>query len=172
MTLSRSTIALFCILLAPLGSSAQDRIVTEGRQCVAIADGARRLACFDGVFASAGAAATEAAAGARPASTAAIPDANATGDFGLTEAQKQARNPDAVKVTGPKEVTGVVSSIDRRRTGEVVVTLDNGQVWVQSDMSTTLRVRAGSTVSITSGALGSYFLSGDGRPPVRVRRVK
>lgn len=69
-----------------------------------------------------------------------------------------------------------VASLDRTPYGQLIVTLQNGQLWVQTDRIQLFDARRKtgeqSTVSISSAALGSYQmqLNGDG-PWFRVRRV-
>jgi len=64
---------------------------------------------------------------------------------------------------------------DRRRVyklrGEAVVTLDNGQVWEQSDTDSRGRLQPGAAVSIRRGSLGSFWLSAP-KAGFRVRRVR
>lgn len=75
-------------------------------------------------------------------------------------------------------ITGApVASVRHTRDG-VIVTLENGQVWRQTDSTHVMRVRdrhmeAGLTVEIERGLLGSYFmeLSHD-RRRMRARRIQ
>jgi hypothetical protein len=173
---TRSAIVVLCSVLAPSVSPAQDDITKAGHRCAAMTDSAQRLACFDRLFVSAGPTATE--PGARDPAHAPVmvaesaAAANTADDFGLTKAQKQAADPDKVPKAERGEITAVVTGVTRRKTGETLVTLDNGQVWLQSDMTIKLLLKEGTTVTIGSGALGSYFLRANDRPSVRVRRVK
>ena len=56
--------------------------------------------------------------------------------------------------------------------GELVVTLENNQVWVQIDVDNKARVKAGDTVTIKRGTLGSYLLVSPNGVATRVRRSK
>lgn len=167
-------------------------------RCTAIADDAARLACYDSIFRTPGGttpvgAATAAAptgAGAPPASAAATaaaaagatPPATPTQDFGLTPARKQSLEAAEAKATGapkppeepavPDSLTARVATAAHRVTGELVVILDNGQVWVQIDTETKGRVREGDEVTIRKGTLGSFLLVTPNHILVRVRRVK
>lgn len=161
--------------------------------CAAIGDDSERLACYDRIFrapletaAAAGAASTTAGAAATttvaptstpavaPAAAAAIAPAAATpsDDFGLTEAAKRARDPERAKDEKSEGVTATVAAVARRPAGELLVTLDNGQVWTQVDVDQRARVVVGDTVSIKRGALSSYLLVTQSRYATRVRRVK
>jgi hypothetical protein len=52
------------------------------------------------------------------------------------------------------------------------IQLDDSSVWVQTDGKPIFRTpKAGLAVVVKHGALGSYFLSVDGAPGVKVRRV-
>lgn len=114
------------------------------------------------------------AAAAAPGTSTGAAAATPAEDFGLTEAQKQSRdsaNP-ARAEKRLESLTAVVTAAEQARTGEVQVTLDNGQVWRQADTSMRLFVKPGDTVTIRAAKLGSFMLSLPGRPAVRVRRVK
>ncbi len=166
---SRCAIVVLCAVLLPSVSPAQDDVARAARQCAGIQEDALRLTCFDRLFTRAVPVAAEAAAGAA-ASIPAVPAA--TKDFGLTDAQKQAREPGQAKKPELAEISAAATAVTRRKTGETLVTLDNGQVWLQSDPTTRLLVKAGDMVTISSASFGSYFMRANDRPPVRVKRVK
>jgi hypothetical protein len=71
-----------------------------------------------------------------------------------------------------ERVTMRVAAVRQRNTGMYVVTMDNGQVWEQTDQISLRRLRAGDTVEIRRAALGSFMLYQDSGPAVRVRRVQ
>jgi len=148
------------------------------QKCAAIGDDRGRLACYDGIFrASAGSVPAGEGAGtsavAAAATTAARPAAAAPpDDFGLTEAAKRARDPERAKEEMPESIVGTVAAVGRRPAGELVVTLENGQVWTQVGVDQRARVAAGDTVTIKRGALGSYMLVTESRYATRVRRAK
>jgi len=89
------------------------------------------------------------------------------GEDDLVEADATAHSPDRiVHRTGDGDIERIenlsVTDIEINRSGDVVVTLANGQVWRQTD-STRIQgirsgVRPGLTANIRSGALGSYFM--------------
>jgi hypothetical protein len=56
-----------------------------------------------------------------------------------------------------KRLLAVVSGVSNRPRGELVVTLDNGQVWVQLEAKN-YPLKAGDHVEIDVGAMGSYVL--------------
>lgn len=68
-----------------------------------------------------------------------------------------------------KELTAQVANVDENALGTVTLTLDNGQVWRQTDGR--LRAKVGQSVRIKRGGMGGYFLSVDGGRSVRAIRV-
>jgi hypothetical protein len=134
------------------------------QECAAIAGDPARLACYDAIFRRAAGAGSSAAV----AATAPNPEA----DFGLTESAKRARDPEKVQEELPQSVTSKVTNVSRRPTGELVVTLENGQVWSQVTVDQRARVAAGDTVTVKKAALGSHLLVTAARYATNVRRVR
>jgi hypothetical protein len=64
-----------------------------------------------------------------------------------------------------------VTKLAAKPHGELIVTLDNGQVWYEIQANTALRVKVGDQVTIKAGALGSYSLVANGRSS-KVTRVR
>jgi len=155
--------------VAPAGADERE----SAAACAAIASDDARLDCYDGLFRT----------------TAAVAES-----FGLSEAQKvqmaQKEAPATIRTeaapvpspaaptAAPKapptvdRIDSVVDEVSERRNEGTRVTLENGQVWVQTDTSVRLRVQPGDAVTIRAAALGSFTLKVGGRPPVRVRRIK
>jgi hypothetical protein len=52
-----------------------------------------------------------------------------------------------------------------------VFTLDNGQVWRQSETRASFEARTGDAVKISRGGMGSFWLSTDTHNWTRVERV-
>jgi hypothetical protein len=65
-----------------------------------------------------------------------------------------------------------VTAVARRQDGLFVVTLDNGQVWSQSELDSRAEVRVGDTVSVRRGAFGSHLLITTAGIGTRVKRVR
>ena len=78
----------------------------------------------------------------------------------------------AVQVKPPNEFTAHIASISRNAAGRAVVTLDNGQVWRQSETRASFEASAGDAVTISSGVLGSYWLVTSVHNRTRVERVR
>ena len=66
-----------------------------------------------------------------------------------------------------------VKSVSKGADGKAVITMDNGQVWKQTD-TTKLKIQGKGpwTAEVRKAALGSYMLSVDDRPSIRVKRVE
>ena len=177
-----SRMALGFLLAAAMLGGASPAVLAAGdpRSCVALADDAARLACYDralGHSAASKPAPTAPAAAAAATSIAAAPAApvkkDPVGEFGLSEQAKQAKDPAkaAEAAAAPVSITGRVVSLSWRKYGEFVVTLDNAQVWAQIEPMPSAVVRVGDTVTIKKALFGSYTLVTAGRVGTKVRRI-
>lgn len=155
--------------LAILASTAVAHAAGEPRECVSVVEDAARLACYDAAFGRAG---SRSPGAALPAISAAEAAAQAKKDFGLSEADKRALDPERAGPMQPESITGNVTAVRKRPTGEWVVTLGNGQVWVQAESDTKAIIRVGDEVTVRKAALGSFVLVSANRVAMRVRRVK
>lgn len=183
-----SRMALGFLLAAAMLGGASPAVLAAGdpRSCVAIADDAARLACYDRAMGHTAApkpapvaptATAAPAAAAAATSAAAAPAApvkkDPVGEFGLSEQAKQAKDPAkaAEAAAAPDSITGRVMSVRWRKYGEFVVTLDNAQVWAQIEPMPSAVVRVGDTVTIKKALFGSYTLVTAGRIGTKVRRI-
>lgn len=150
--------------------------------CANEADDARRLACYDSAVKAP--APQEATAASSPPATAkpaaAPPSAPPVvvpkeEDFGLagSAVAKQRRNEQERQESKDEvgSISAQVTDISSRPLGERVVTLDNGQVWVQKNPDARFLVKVGDRVTIHAGMLGSYRLV-NGKRMTQVTRVK
>ena len=167
------------VLLAGLaGCAGTSLAATTADQCAKIADDPARLSCYDAIFrTTAGAPVTPAAAAtATAAATAAAPPParpiDPEAEFGLTPTQQRKLQPENAPPLPPEALTAKVAAVGRKPYGELVVTLDNKQVWVQIDVDNKARVNPGDTVTIKRGTLGSYLLVSPNGVATRVRRSK
>ena len=159
---------------APLSGVAAE----PSHPCSAIDDASQRLVCYDAAFGRPAGATTVAitptpalAAAATATATAAVdPVAQQRAEFGLSDAAKKARDPQ--QAAQAESITDTLAKLGQRPTGELVFNLQNGQVWLQIESDTRTRVKAGDTVTVRKGALGSFLLVGPDRVPVRVRRAR
>jgi hypothetical protein len=124
--------------------AADDDLAQRIAACTQEQDDARRLACFDRA--------------AAPKAAAAKVDATHT--FGV-QGSELARNHDDDKPQAdspPKKISATVTGIEKRARGELVVTLDNGQVWAQKEIGAYFPLKVGDPVAILAGTLGSFRL--------------
>ncbi|MEQ1686988.1 MAG: hypothetical protein ABL874_00260 [Sphingopyxis sp.] len=72
-----------------------------------------------------------------------------------------------------QQIEATLSAVANNGLGKWVYTLDNGQVWIQTDGTTSGRSpRVGQHVVIRRGLLGSFILTVEDRPGTRVRRLR
>ncbi len=131
------------------------------KTCVAESDDARRLACFDAEMAR---------LMALPPPAPPLTPEEKFGARGDLKRDIEERG----QVAEPKleKLAGKVEAITTRPGGELVVTLDNGQVWQQLPTGDSLPLKTGDDVTLKPGALGSFFLVGPRNRSIKVKRVK
>lgn len=112
------------------------------------------------------------AAGAVAAGTAAAAGpATPEDQFGLTPAQVRKKPEPAPEPAAPESIESVLKELTKRRTGELIYTLENGQRWVQVEADSAGKLAPGASVTIRKASMGSYKLvSGD--VATRVRRIQ
>jgi hypothetical protein len=154
--------------------------------CAAVDDRAKRLACYDETFPRPGAPAgveqqavapvAEATEVPQPRDIPVVPEAaegpELVEKFGLTEAQLQARDPERPREERVDRIEARIVGIRHRASGERLVTLDNGQVWLQTEITVRGHLAEGDEVVIRRAALGSFQLVTPGRVALRVRRIE
>ena len=115
---------------------ADDDLSKRIAACTREQDDARRLACFD---------------------RATAPADNTFGVHGSELARNRAAD-DPRQDTTPERLTAKIAAIEKRARGELVVTLDNGQVWAQKEVGAYFPIAVGDPVTILAGTLGSHRL--------------
>ena len=172
--LSMRLTASFAVLALAGPAAAKDKEppprpaqIEELYACRAIADPAERLACFD-----------------REVGELANADQAREITFADKETLKKTRRglfgfslPDFGIFGGDDEkiesVETSVVSVSDAGDGRYRIGMDDGSVWVQTDSKIMpLRRRPGQKIVIKPAALGTYFLSLEGRPSIRVRRER
>jgi hypothetical protein len=133
---------LSCLALAATASSEQTT-----HSCASIPNDAGRLACYDKAF------------GAPPAPPNSAP---APEQFGLP-ATESARE---------ETISSGIQTVERRRDGKFVVSLENGQTWQQTELNSRVQLRVGEPVTVRRAALGSYLLSNAEGFATRVKRLR
>lgn len=123
--------------------------------CAGEKDDARRLACFDAavVHAKSQPAGAEAAA---PTAVAAVPALTKEERFGLRGDLKQEKTKHVPELAELEELRAKVTQVAVKPYGQLILTLDNGQVWYEIQANSGIRVKAGDEVTIKPGALGSF----------------
>lgn len=80
--------------------------------------------------------------------------------------------PDDQKAFELRELSAVAIEVSKRPGGEHIVTIENGQKWVEKYAVYGFRVEVGDTVLLKKGAFGGYKMVGRGRRSSQVRRVE
>lgn len=95
--------------------------------------------------------------------------AGAIDNFGMNRNVAEAN-----EKTQPKldQIYASIVDIETRSYGKRVITLDNGQVWVEESPSKSVRLEPGDKVRIKAGVLGSFRLFGANRRSTRVERIQ
>jgi hypothetical protein len=155
----------------PAQASSSNSLAAQLKRCASLVDAGPRLACYDALAGAAAPSAATAQAAPSPSasgSSGAIPASGAAAapvaapaapaapnftDFGVRNGPLQAER-DPVR---EKTMLAVVSAVSFRDRGELVVRLDNGQVWRQIQPSD-YPLKPGDHVEIDVAALGSYRL--------------
>ena len=150
MRASCTMLTLSLLAAASVGPAlaADDDLVERIASCTREQDDARRLACFDR------------AAAPKPGA----PKVDSAETFGV-HGSELARSRGAASPQpeeAPMRIAATVKAIEKRAHGELVVTLDNGQVWAQKETRAYFPLKVGDAVSILAGTLGSHrLIAGD-----------
>jgi hypothetical protein len=101
-----------------------------------------------------------------PAAASSRPQLSPEEEFGLRgSAEREERN----ELTG---LTAKATAISTKLHGELVVTLDNGQVWAEIAPGSKIRVKPGDPVRIEAGTLRSFILIAPNGRSSKVVRVR
>ena len=134
--------------------------------CAAEKDDGRRLACFDAAVDRAR------TAPANPAPAVAAAPLSQEEKFGLRGELKQEKAQKVPELQELEQLQAQVTKVSTKPHGELVVTLENGQVWTEIQTNSGARVKAGDRVAIKPGALGSFLLVAPNGRSARVTRVR
>lgn len=164
MSMSRSVhkrrrLALFAAFLSALTggtNAAAEQAATH--PCASVVDVVQRLACYDRTFPP-------------TAETRAQMVSKARGEFGLDRDAGRKQAALAQTVAEPQDIESVLARLDYNGSPRTF-TLDNGQVWVQTDGVGSGNVKVGETVRIRKAMLGSYMLVMPSGVAVRVKRKR
>jgi len=78
----------------------------------------------------------------------------------------------AVHAEPLRKLQATVVQIAGTASGRNEYTLENGQVWQQITVDAEFSINPGTSVEISRGALGSYWLSASTHAATRVRRIR
>lgn len=140
--------------------------------CAAERDDARRLACFDAAVTQAKAQPAASQATPPPPAAAAPILLSKEEKFGLRGDLKEEKAKQAPELAELKELQAKVTKVANKPYGELVLTLDNGQVWYEIQANTGVRVKVGDAVVIKAGALNSFILVAPNGRSSKVTRVR
>jgi hypothetical protein len=127
-----------------------DPLAAELRKCAAQSDQDKRLVCFDRLAAT-------------------LPQVEAD-SFGMTADiahKRDSSQPQANEAVLP----GKIIALGRAANGGFIFTLDNQQVWVQTQVEPSKLFIVGDVVRIEHGAMGSWWLAADRARKTRVKRI-
>jgi hypothetical protein len=141
---------LCCLPTLGMGDALSDSLIA----CTQLTSDTARLACFDHAMVEI------------RKSTSNSPSMNA-----LTPEQKFGLS-DGGSSPAPTAVHAHIVSVSRYMNERQVFVLDNVQSWQQIELDPDFTARIGQEVTISSGALGSFWLSTDSRHRTRVKRIR
>lgn len=155
---------------APALAAGQDDVL----KCLGILDNGARLACYDrtvpGLRNAPPAAPSAPAAPAAPAIIAPVTKEQA---FGAERIPDKTNPAVAAQPQEAENITAKLTSISQVTVDRYTFTLDNGQVWTQVVARSIANAKAGKTVRIEKGIVGSFTMTIDGVTGIiKVRRVK
>jgi hypothetical protein len=143
--------AFVCIPTMSVGQAPWDSLIA----CTQLTADAERLACFDREM-------TGIRKNSLQLPTHSAPTAEE--EFGLSRTQVPGRR--------PTELHAHIVSVSRAAMDRQVFVLDNAQNWQQIEPDTDFTVRTGDEVTISKGALGSFWLTINSHRATRVKRIQ
>jgi hypothetical protein len=152
------------LLVLAAGPSVADGLPDSLRSCIKITGDTERLACFDREVARA----TSSVATPKGA---AVPPLTPEQKLGLSNSRVQHLESPG-EPPPPKEVHAHIVSTSPSADGLQNFVLDNAQVWRQTVIKSDFTVREGDAVTISTGALGAFWLSTDAHHSTRVKRIR
>jgi len=179
----RALAGLAFVALAIVSAPAGAQSLQAVRACTTEADAALRLRCYDraagrpDAAAAAAAATTPAPASPAPASSAAPTSAGAAAsaptpaaapEFGVAGGPLSAKK----QAAATHQITASVTAIQTKPHGELVITLDNGEVWAQLEPVAYFPLNVGDSVQIRAATLGSYLLFTPAKRSTKVTRLR
>ena len=148
-SLLRAALLIFTVSPALAGTEP----VSDGlRHCSLEADEKKRLACFDALVT-------------------ALPKIKSE-QFGMTVEVAHRLDPASVSYSNSETLAGKITALRETPLGELIFTLDNGQVWLQASAQVSVHFVVGDAVQIEHGAMTSLWLTADHHRKTRVTRIR
>ncbi|MET0329769.1 MAG: hypothetical protein ABW163_13520 [Luteimonas sp.] len=132
----------------------------NSHHCATVPEAAARLLCYDRAY---------------PPSPEVLEaaTARARADFGLSTPRDPLRNAgQAGGEEAPERIESRVIKVDYGRGGQRNFTLENGQVWMQTEARSSGHVRVDERVEVRTGIMGGYQLITAAGVALRVRRAR
>ncbi len=142
---------LFLALSVVTAHAGSEPVADGLRRCSRETDEHQRLACFDAL-------------------ASALPQIK-TDQFGMTVDIAHKRDP-AAGFDNHDVLTGKINGLQEVVNGQWIFTLDNGQLWIQTEPKPGMRFSVGEAIQIEPGAMGSLWLAADHHRKTRVKRVQ
>jgi hypothetical protein len=161
----RHAFALIPVFALAAQLSIADGLPESLRSCVKISVDAERLACFDREIARVTSSVST------PKGAAVIP-LTPEQKLGLSPSRVQQLESGSAEPLPPKEVHAHIVSTSSSADGLQSFVLDNAQVWRQTQIKTDFPVHQGDAVTISRGALGSFWMATDPHHSTRVKRIR
>jgi len=168
---------LLMLVSAALGiqQAAAQGVPAAVAACMGEHDSAQRLACYDREVGRAVTSRAPAAADAPVAARAAPPaepELSPEKAFGMTPQLQQKESGGGQKSPALDKLTAHVTAVAHKSRGELIVTLDNGQVWEEAESSSHLDPRPGDEITLRKGMLGAFYMSSQQVRGLRMKRVR
>jgi hypothetical protein len=141
-------LAALCLPALAVAENLDDAL----RRCAREGDLAQRLACFDAIVNT-------------------LPQVEAD-RFGLTADIERKRDPQAVQQAKDEMLSGKISGLRQAPQDQLIFTLDNGQVWIQTEARPNIQFAVSEDVHIEHGFMSSLWLVADKHRKVRVKRLR
>jgi hypothetical protein len=148
-----------CLPLPSIGAALLDPLIA----CSQLTDDTARLACFDKE-------AAELRKHNSPSPTSPVPTPEQ--QFGLSEKQVIGLESKPDQAPAPKALHVHIVSVSQSALARQVFVTDNAQTWQQIELDPDFRANIGQEVTISKGALGSFWLATDSHHATRVKRVR
>ena len=145
-------VLLIGMLASHTALAASDTLADGMRHCTRETDAAQRLACFDSL-------------------TKTLPKAEVD-QFGMTAAIAEQRDPGVTQRAKEETISAKIVALQQNAEEHWIFTLDNGQVWIQSEVRPGVRFEVGDAVHLQHGAMSSLWLAADHGRMTKVKRVR